>query len=311
MKTTNTRWAVQIESTVRTALALVIVLGLVASASAGSRVFKVVQNSGRSFGANVELPSFPADSRLLAHLHVIPKGDAWDRNGRVVLNTPKGQVDLVKFITGFGGDTRHTVDVSNLRSLLKGKVTISGNIGGHIGNWGMDFRIEEVPGGNKGAPTVWAVPVVSSGTNWGDNGKRSFTVNLPKEPFEKIWLTYYATGHGGGDGKTCCEFKKRKHRIWVNGKQVLDAFPWRNYSKKFRSVNPRSGRFKGDRWSSDFARSGWLPGDRVHPFVIDVTSAIGQSPDGPHKIEFKIEGDLRGGHFTVSSFLSATAAPKK
>ena len=224
MKTTDTGSAVQsgivarmpvhaasptgrgvIESIVRTVPALVLVYGSVASASAESRVFQVVRNSGRSFGANVALPSFPADSRLLAHLHVIPKGDPWDRNGRVVLNTPKGQVDLVKFITGFGGETRHAVDVTRLRPFLQGKVTISGNIGGHIGNWGMDFHIEEVLGGNTGSPTTWATAVVSSGANWGHgafaHGRRSVTVEVPKEPFEKIWLTYYATGHGRADTK--------------------------------------------------------------------------------------------------------------
>ena len=136
-------------------------------------------------------------------------------------------------------------------------------------------------------------------------------VEVPKEPFGKILMNYYANGHGGGNGKTCCEFKKRTHRIWVNGKKVLDVIPWRNSSKQFRSVNPRSGRFKGDRWSSDFGRSGWLPGDRVHPFVIDVTNVIREAGDGPHKIEFRIEGDLRGGHFQVSNVLSATAPPKK
>lgn len=288
------------------------IAGLVASAAAEQRTFKVVQNSDWRFSQKVTLPEFPADSKLLAHVHVIPKGDPWDRNGRVVLNTPRGQVDLAKFITGFGGETRHTFDVTNLRPLLKGEVTISGDIPRYVGNWGMDFHIEEVPGGNKGNPTVWTLPVVSSGTKWGHgSGKPTFGVDVPKGTFERIFLTYYATGHGGGNGKTCCEFKKRTHKIWVNEKLVLNNIPWRNASKKLRNVNPRSGRFADDRWSSDFARSGWLPGDRVHPFVIDVTGAIGESLNGKSKIEFQIEGDLRGGHFTVSSFLSATAKLKK
>ena len=128
MKTTGTRPASKWDVIARTALALVIALGLIDSASAASRIFKVVQNSGRLFRANVELPGFPADSKLLAQVHVIPKGDPWDRNGRVVLHTARGQVDLVKFITGFGGETRHAVDVTHLRPLLKGKVTISGNM---------------------------------------------------------------------------------------------------------------------------------------------------------------------------------------
>ena len=126
------------------------------------------------------------------------------------------------------------------------------------------------------------------------------------------------TGHGGSGGVGCCEFAQRTHRIWVDGALVLDTTPWRNASDALRSVNPCSGRWDGngdgdttdpypiDTWSSDFARSNWLPGDDVTPFVIDVTDAFDPLLT-THTIEYETTGDFSpDGAFTVSSFLSAT-----
>lgn len=310
-----------IEPFFRAALALVIVIGLVASASAESRTFQVVKGSGRGFTATVTLPEFAPDSKILAHLRVINRGDPWDRNGRVALHTPGGQVDLVKLITGFGGTTRHTVDVTNVRPLLKGKVTIEGRIE-QSAAWGMDFHLEEVIGGNTGNPTVWTVPIIPSGDGFNQNtfvvrrkpyaqARKTYTIRIPTKSYKdrKVFLTYYASGHGGSDGRGCCEFHTRKHHIWVDGTAVFAAAPWRNKSTKFRNRNPRSGRFPHG-WSSDFGRSGWLPGDVVHPYVVDVTAALADSKDGTHKIAYEV-ARFDAGWWVVSSYLSATAAPKK
>jgi hypothetical protein len=81
--------------------------------------------------------------------------------------------------------------------------------------------------------------------------------------------------------------------------------PWREASTEFRDRNPTSGRFAHG-WSSDFARSNWLPGDTVRPFVVDVTNALAPSIGGEHTVEFLVEGDMGGGVWFVSSFVSAT-----
>ena len=131
-------------------------------------VFTVVTNSASSFSKTITLPDFTSNTQLLAKLHVIPNGDAWDRNGRVYLQTPNGDVDLVKFITGFCVETWHTVDITRLRPLLTGMVTIRGEIIHYTGNWGMDFSI----GGDTGRQ-----PGSTDGVESGNGSFRNLVVD--------------------------------------------------------------------------------------------------------------------------------------
>src|SRR5690606_33076112 len=70
-------------------------------------------------------------------------------------------------------------------------------------------------------------------------------------------------------------------------------------------VNPNSGRW-GNVWSSDLERSGWIPGDDVDPYVIDVSEYL---TSGRHIIEYQIEGirPREGdnyGYWRTSSYLT-------
>lgn len=54
-------------------------------------------------------------------------GDPWDRAGAVMLTIPGMEnIELLKFITGFGGRSDLRQDVSDLASLLSGRRTIRG-----------------------------------------------------------------------------------------------------------------------------------------------------------------------------------------
>ena len=117
---------------------------LAAAVCAPAATFQVVQDGGAGWDRTITLPEFPADSRLLARLRVINRGDPWDRHGRVWLETPTGGVDVVKFVTGFGGTYwNDPVDVTCLGPLLRGAVRFRGQIDNS--GWSMDFEIEEVP----------------------------------------------------------------------------------------------------------------------------------------------------------------------
>jgi hypothetical protein len=121
---------------------------------------------------------------------------------------------------------------------------------------------------------------------------------------EKVYLNYLTSGHAS-DGSGGDEFTQRRHHIWIDGVEVFNQIPWRTDGRNFRSVNPSSGRW-GDVWSSDLARSGWIPGDDVDPYVIDVSQYL---TNGRHTIEYQIEGiepdDGDGyGYWRTSSYIT-------
>jgi len=272
-------------------------------------------NAWQTISRDVTLPDSFQTSRILARVHVYPDStyfDPWDRSGHVWLNTSGGRINLNKFITGFGGTTTFTADVSHLAPLLQGSVRIEGRIptNGNPG-WRMTLDLLEEP--LSSPPAVWAQSVVRADTTWSSSGWRQQTVQVPDDNFGRIMLGYYATGHGND------EFQQRRHLIQVDGQTVFDQVVWRNASDALRSVNPNSGRWDGngdgdttdpyptDYWSSDFARAGWLPGDDVDPFMIDVTDYL--TPGQSHTIGYNIEGIAAGGSWEVGSFVSATAGP--
>jgi hypothetical protein len=77
-------------------------------------------------------------------------------------------VDLFPFITGFGGTYwNDSVDVSALRTLLKGSVQFGGTVENF--DWKMTLTIEEIPGGNTFKKAIWAAKVIDSGTVWSDS----------------------------------------------------------------------------------------------------------------------------------------------
>lgn len=276
------------------------------------RTVPVFQNEGTSayttISKTISLPDFAADSKLLANVHVIPAGSPWDCTGWVWLVTPQGRVDLNRFITGFGGETWFSADISALAPLLKGTVQIEGRVPTWTEHWQMDFEIKEVPHANP-SPAAWAEVVIPanatvSATTF-SNGPLSYTVDVPEGDFDRIMLAYYATGHGTVD-----EFTQRRNKIMVDGVTVFDQVVWRESSTEFRSVNPFSAKWDTDgdgvidTWSSDLARSGWLPGDDVDPFWIDLTDLL---TPGHHTIAYLIEGiDPNNGSWCVGSFLSAS-----
>ena len=310
------------------------VLGLLwlAGAAQANTTYTIVSNKGVSWTQTVTLPEFPPDSKLLLHLQIINNGDPWDRAGRVWVQTPAGKVDLMPFITGFGGTYwNDALDISTLRPFLMGSVQFGGTVDQATG-WKMTMTIEEVPAGNTSKRTIWAAKSIGSGTVWtdgqGDAGPKGYGLTIPNWPaqlFSKVYLTFFADGHGGSSGTGCCEFHSGTFQLWADGTTVLTSDPWRNASDALRSRNPTSGRWDNngdgdttdpyptDTWSSDFARSGWLPGDYVHPYVLDITSALGALP-GSHTISYDYLDNIgtAGGYWVLSSYVSATlssAAP--
>jgi hypothetical protein len=84
----------------------------------------------------------------------------------------------------------------------------------------MTLTIEEIPGGNTFKKAIWGAKVIDSGTVWsdfeGDAGPASYTVTLPNYPAQmsgKVYLSFFASGHGGSSRTGCCEFHSGRFQL--------------------------------------------------------------------------------------------------
>lgn len=271
------------------------------------------EDSGRIIRRDIELPAYSGPVQITAHLLVYStlqesgSGDPWDRAGSVFLSVPGMEhIELLKFITGFGGRSDLRQDVSDLAPLLAGMRTIRGFVDTWVSpGWKMSFELiyKPLPAGTNpqwayGAYYNWGMTTPQVGPD-----KPKVAVNIPPEA-SQVWLTYYTSGHCT-DGSGADEFVSKDNVISIDGVQVYRYQPWRSDCKNFRSRNPNSGRW-GATWSSDLSRSGWCPGDIVYPVRLDLSS---QLTPGAHDIRYAVENirpaDASGtGYWRVSSYLT-------
>ena len=300
-------------------------------------------------------PEFTENTRLTARFQIAAlddngvdqnnvagqQRDPFDRAGYFYFrDTDDGEIELIKFITGFGGSTSHERDITDLLPKLSGKtVELGGRVTTFTGRaWGLTGQIIAEEVGAENMTTVFSdavIPVdnlLRTTFDEAPNNRLSYTVNIPELPpgtqgYQNFKLLYFVSGHSGGAGSGGDEFITRTHRIFVNGAEVDEYTadnnqilggpddltpttrdtlrPWRNFGTEFRSVNPTSGRFfsgGGIVFSSDFARSGWKPGDDVRPVVMDVTDMV---QTGQNTFELEIEDVTpEQGNWRVSAYIS-------
>ena len=271
----------------------------------------------REIQKTIQLPPVDANSRLVLNIDIDPDKDPWDKAGSLHLILEDGRrVQLMPFITGFMGDTDHSRDITALLPLLRtGPVKVEAFIDTWVKDgWRFSASIDVVPAKSPAqTQPAWAAPAIPLDTGFDKREPRDFTVDVPPG-MDKIVLTYFATGHHREDKGNSDEFHKRRHHLLVNGKEVWTEIPWRTDGPKFRHVNPRSGRwdrdgdgktnspYPKDAWSSDFPRSGWIPGDQVHPYEIDLTEHLKQG--GPYTITLKIDDIDKDSFWRVSAYFS-------
>ncbi len=258
-----------------------------------------VTSAGRRIGHTLTLPTIDVGTQITAELTVIPddggepcEGDPWDRAGSINLVIPNmPDIELLKFITGYGGYTNHTEDVSYLAPLLQGEVTIIGFIDTWLSPaWRINFSLtfEESPGFFM--PT-WSTGVIDKQhLTWVQvtDIDPSVTIDIPAG-MEWFNLFYFTSGHGAVD-----EFTPRDNVIYIDGVEVHRYQPWRSDCNDFEDVNPC-----GYYW---WSRSGWCPGDEVHPIDLDVRDYL--SP-GEHVFQFAVENiDHDDGYWRISSYLA-------
>jgi hypothetical protein len=234
--------------------------------------------------------------------------DPWDRAGNIRLSIEgKPDIELIKFITAYGGFTEYEVDVSHLDNVLKGPCTIKAFIDTWSSpGWKVDFKLKyRWP--YEGVNPTWTEGILYEDSfnqkNMGDEGVE-IDIDVP-DGIERVKLYYLVSGHCT-DGTDADEFVSKDNVIYVDDVVVYRYKPWRDDCRKFRSINPYTRRWSDGNWSSDYSRSGWCPGDMVEPLRLDLTDHL---TPGKHKIRLVIE-DIRpedeNGHFgywRVSGYL--------
>lgn len=273
-------------------------------------------DNGRTIIREIELPEmeYPVSITGYVEVHPVPKDelvvcDKWDRAGNVRLITGDGaEIELVKFITAYGGETSYEVDLSHLQTLLRGECKIAGFIDTWVSPaWTIVFylRYEMIDGDEvvpKWAQALTYIPSFSTASE--NNGGVTVAAKIP-EGLERVKLFYLVSGHCT-DGRDADEFVSKDNVIRVDETVVYRYQPWRDDCREVREINPYTRRWSDGYWSSDYSRSGWCPGLKVEPLVLDLTDHL---TPGEHKIRFMIEnvrpkneaGDY--GYWRVSAYL--------
>jgi hypothetical protein len=265
------------------------------SASKVARPRVKAEASGRVARTSVTLPESKKPQRITALLTLrpVPKNDRevadrYDRAGNVRLVVDGGpDLEIVRFMTAYGGRTDYEVDVSYLAPLLRGRRDLRAYVDTWVSPaWRLDFSLRYTPADSFPAP-IWAAPIYYS-ENFNaekDAGGDSVTVTIPPG-LARVVMKYVATGHCT-DGRDEDEFVSKANVISVDGVVVGRMHPWRDDCRKFRELNPYCSRWTDGSWSSDYSRSGWCPSQDVSPVEFDLTDHLAP---GKHTVRFAVEG---------------------
>ena len=273
------------------------------------------EDNGRVMRTDVTFPERPFRCKVTAHLVLKPipqdevtVADKWDRAGDIRLCIEgMPDIEVVKFITSYGGLTEYDVDVTDLAPLLIGTRTMKAFIDTWVTPaWKVDFSFT-FSADTTVTNADWAegaMFLASFDREHGDSGGEVVSVNIP-DSLSRVKLKYFVSGHCT-DGRDADEFVTKDNVISVDGTVVYRFQPWRDDCRTFRPVNPYCRRWSDGWWSCDFDRSGWCPGDIVEPLELDLTDHL---TPGQHSIKFMVEDvrpkddDGNYGYWRMSAYL--------
>jgi hypothetical protein len=266
--------------------------GPVAGADATVTAFDAVQISytGADNRRSVDAPaSFPAAgeyAKITLHLALAcPSGgcDPWDRFGTLGLVSAKGQngdpdtvIELARFITPYHVGAAWDLDVTDLRPLLAGEVTLRAFIdtwvgpGSGYGDGWLFSASFAMTGGFADKAPIAVVPVwTQRNLVYGDPAQpisgsaAAQTISLPAA--SSYALRTFVTGHGQGNVGNCAEFCKREHTLTAGGAPHAQAI-WR--------ADCATTAAPGQQGTYQYPRAGWCPGADVKPWIVDVSADV-------------------------------------
>ena len=266
----------------------------------------VVRHHGQTIEQTFAAPARPAtpadQQRIVLRVDVTPiqsehdgrerPNDLWTRLGSICVTDPsrdEAEVELMRFVTGFGAAASFEEDVTAFAPLLHDEVTLRARISTYSDRpgWTISVRLTYDTSGVGARRPLVARPLMSNPhVTASSHTLRAVTV-IPAETGTPR-LRVLSTGHAT-DGIGANEFISSTHVLRVDGVEVARWRPWRAGDGTGRARNPYSGRWTIDGrevWSSELDRSGWAPGQSVEPTIIPVPEL---SP-GRHEIELEILG---------------------
>lgn len=270
----------------------------------------VLRDHGQTIEGTAFLPPAPANQRLATRIMAtvtlrpappdvgadgkVKPGDAWTRAGSLSVVVPGEQgaadkeVELMRFVTGFGGPGTFRQDLTCLGPLLSGKQKLRLYIStyskpGWIAGAALEFSAEGVGYRRPAfAKALFNEPQVT-----GREPRLDASIVIPPR-LGRPRLRILSTGHAT-DGGPEHEFISCPNVLQVDGREIARWRPWAEQGGSVRGLNPMAGRQIIDGrelWSSDLDRSGWHPGLVVEPEFIPVPELTA----GRHEVELEVQG---------------------
>ncbi|HMQ48293.1 MAG TPA: discoidin domain-containing protein [Saprospiraceae bacterium] len=231
-----------------------------------------------SYAEHFELPShLGAYDKITAHLSITCPSigcDPWDRLAHVEVRKPNGEwVEIIRYITPYGVECTHSVDVTPYATLLQGKPEFRMSIGTYQQGWAftldLDYEAGTPPYRYSHVERLWY-----GYHPFGDLGniQPADTFSVSFQPnVEKATLQLVGTGHGWGPNNTqnAAEFHDATHHILINNQAVFSHHNWTQCDPNPDGCQPQNGTWY-------FSRAGWCPGAISPFFEYDLSSYIPQ-----------------------------------
>ncbi|MCB0615980.1 MAG: T9SS type A sorting domain-containing protein, partial [Phaeodactylibacter sp.] len=231
-----------------------------------------------SYADHYQMPgNLGAFSKITGTLNINCPGigcDDWDRLAHVEVRDPAGAwVEIIRYITPYGVECEHTIDLTGYISLLQGNPEMRVRIGTFQRGWAvtldLDFEAGAAPYRYSKVERLWY-----GYHPFGDPANRqpadTFLVDiLPEVQAAKLHLV--GTGHGWGENNSlnAAEFYNATHHILINGEETFAHHNWTQCDPNPDGCSPQDGTW----W---FNRAGWCPGAISPFFEYDMSPYIGQ-----------------------------------
>jgi hypothetical protein len=246
----------------------------------GTHVYFAAENH-RTVDVAVSFPEAgPLFDRITLNLALrCPSGlcDWWDRLGWLSVVRDEGgqqtEIEILRFVTPYRVPGSWQLDVTDLRPLLAGKVTLRAFIDTWVGpghangdGWLVDASFD-FHGGKPKREAIAAIPVWPPAEHeHGDPAKPlalEASITLPVDAGTAI-LRSFVTGHGQGNAGNCAEFCSLEHHLEIAGDPRTRTV-WRDDCPD-TAVPDQLGSWR-------YSRAGWCPGATVEPWTEDLQMA--------------------------------------
>ena len=211
----------------------------------------------------------------------VPSSEPVDPEADPEAEQPKGErFEVFRFITPFRRGWTWYMDVTDLLPLFEDQRAFDAHIGTYMKGWDVSFSLDFYPG----VPERTPIEVVNL---WNGNAD----IGIPEKPVSDFYITRVIDVP---DGATHARVRATVtgHGMFPNSKNAGEFMPiWRTMT--ISSVEPGGDVLGGDYieqsernhlWMTDvylnpcrpqggtwkFDRSGWAPGSKVEPWIVDV-----------------------------------------